>query len=234
MKHELSLPYLLLKPLLDQLPEEWRFLNSDHVVMVTLVTLLLVVALPLIGRRLRTENRGSFQQLLEVAYDGIRGLVSSNVAHGAGRYFSVIASFGLTILIFNTMGSLPLLTSPTPFYPTTLALAVASFLYYNYQGIRENGLIGYAKHFCGPMAALAPIMFVSELISHLARILSLSVRLAGSMGADHVVVGAFTIMVPLVVPAPMLALGLLMAFLQTFIFVLLSSIYLGSAVAHEH
>ena len=234
MKHELSLPYLLLKPWLDQLPAELQFLNSDHVVMVTLITLLLLIALPLIGRHLRQGNRGSFQQTLEVIYDAIRGMVSGNVGHGARRHFTVIGAFAVTIVTFNVMGVVPLMTSPTPYLSTTLALAISSFVYYNYQGFREHGPIGYAKTFMGPLAALAPLMFVSELISHLARLLSLSLRLSGSMSADHVVVGAFTMLFPLVLPAPMVALGLMMAVLQTFIFTMLSTIYIAGAVSEEH
>ena len=234
MKHELSLPYLLLKPYLDRLPEGLQFLNSDHVVIITLVTLFLVVALPLIGRRFSSENRGALQQVCEAAYDAIRGMVRSNVPAGAERHYAIIAAFAITIVIFNTIGNLPLLTSPTPFLSTTAALAVISFTYYNYQGIRHHGFIGYMKTLMGPIALLAPIMLASEFISHLARILSLSVRLMGSMGADHVVVGAFTFMVPWVVPVPMMALGLLMAFLQTFIFILLSTIYLGGALSEGH
>lgn len=234
MKHELSLPYLLLRPLLDGLPAELQFLNSDHVVMVTLITLFLLIALPIIGSRLRQDNRGAFQQTLEVAYQAIRGMVSKNVSVHAGSHFTIIGSFAVTILLFNTIGAFPLLTTPTPYLSTTLALAISSFIYYNVQGIREHGPIGYAKTFMGPVLALAPIMFISELISHLARLLSLSLRLAGSMSADHVVVGAFTTLFPLVLPAPMVALGLLMAVLQTFIFIMLSTIYIAGAVSEEH
>ena len=234
MEHEVSLPYLLLKPWLERLPQELQFLNSDHVVMVTLITLLLLVVLPLAGRFLRSDNRGGFQQTLEVAYDAIRGLVRNQVSVHPERHINMIGAFAVTIILFNTIGSVPLLTSPTPFISTTLALAIASFVYYNIQGLREHGPIGYAKTFMGPLALLAPVMFASELISHLARMLSLSLRLAGSMSADHVVVSAFTTIFPFVLPAPMVALGLLMAVLQTFIFILLSSIYVAGAVAKEH
>jgi len=234
MKHEYSLPYLLLKPLLDQLPSELQFLNSDHVVMVSGITLLLLIALPLLGRSLRPEKRSIMQQMLEVLYDAIRGMVGANVHRGASRHFTIIGAFAVTIFLFNSIGALPLLTSPTPYLSTTFALAIASFVYYNFQGFRQHGAVGYARHFMGPVLALAPIMFVSELISHFARLLSLSLRLSGSMSADHVVVGAFTILFPLGLPAPMVALGLLMAGLQTFIFIMLSTIYISGAVAEEH
>ncbi len=234
MKHELSLPYLLLKPILDGLPQEVQFLNSDHVVMVTLITLILVIALPLIGRRLHPDNRGSFQQMLEAVYTAIRGMVTSNVPVKPHYHFAVIGGFSVTIVTFNAIGVVPLLTSPTPYLSTTLAFAISSFIYYNAQGIRQHGPIGYARTFMGPLAALAPLMLISEMISHLARLLSLSLRLSGSMSADHVVVGAFTQLFPLVLPAPMVALGLLMAVLQTFIFTMLSTIYISGAVAEEH
>lgn len=234
MKHELSLPYLLLRPLLEQLPAELQFLNSDHVVMVTVVTLFLLIVLPLIGRSLRPDNRGALQQLLEAIYEAIRGMIRSNVKIHPETHFTVIGSFAIAIVLFNTAGAFPLLTTPTPYLSTTLAMAMASFVYYNFQGIREHGLPGYLKTFMGPVIALAPIMFVSELISHSARLLSLSLRLSGSMSADHVVVGAFTILFPLLLPAPMVALGILMAFLQTFIFTMLSTIYVANAVSEEH
>lgn len=234
MKHELSLPYLLLKPLLDQLPADLQFLNSDHVVMITLITLLVLIGAPVIGSRLRQGNRGKLQQTLEVAYDAIRGLVKSNVHHDPQAHYYMIAGLALTVLLFNLSGALPLVTSPTPHMSTTVALAIMSFLYYNVQGIRKHGVFGYFKTFMGPFAVLAPIMLVSELISHSARLLSLSLRLAGSMSADHVVIGAFTSLFPFVLPAPMVALGLLMAFLQTFIFTLLSTIYISVAVSDEH
>lgn len=234
MEHEYSFLYIILRPLLEGLPAGIAFLKADHIVMVTFVTVLLLVALPLIAARLRPDNRGGLQQTFEVAYEAISGMVRERVHHGAERHVPLIATFGLVILIFNLSGAVPFFTSPTPNLNTTVALALVSFLYYNWQGIREHGPIGYAKTFMGPTAALAPIMFVSELISHLARILSLSLRLAASMGADHVVVGAFTLLFPFLVPAPMVGLGMLMAGLQTFIFVLLSTVYLGGALAKEH
>ena len=234
MEHEYSFLYILLQPVLNLLPAELAFLKSDHIVMVTFITLVLLVLLPLLAGRLRQDNRGGLQQTLEVGFEAIRGMVRERVHHNADKHVPLIAAFAITVLFFNVSGAIPLLTSPTPNLNTTVALALVSFLYYNWQGLRHHGAWGYAKTFMGPMAAIAPIMFVSELISHLARILSLSLRLAASMSADHVVVGAFTLLFPFVVPAPMVGLGLLMAGLQTFIFVLLSTVYIGGAVSEEH
>jgi F-type H+-transporting ATPase subunit a len=234
MKHELSLPYLLLEPLLKQLPPELQFLNSDHVVMVTFITLFLLIALPLLGRRLRPANPGVFQQMLEAIFEAIRGMVRANIKVHPEVHYTMIGCFAVTIVMFNTLGAVPFLTTPSPYLSATLGMAMASFLYYNYQGIRHHGFLGYMKTFMGPVVALAPIMFISELISNASRLLSLSLRLSGSMSADHVVVGAFTMLFPAVLPAPMMALGVLMAFLQTFIFTMLSTIYISGAVSEGH
>jgi F-type H+-transporting ATPase subunit a len=202
--------------------------------MVTFITLLLVVLLPIFTSRLRQENRGGLQQTLEVAYESIRGLVRNEVHSHPERHYHMMAVFGLVVIFFNMAGAFPLMTTPTPFLNTTVALALTSFVYYNVQGIREHGPVGYAKTLMGPIALLAPIMFLSELISHLARILSLSLRLSASVSAEHVVVGAFMMIFPYVLPATMVTLGLILGFLQTFIFVLLSTVYVGQAVSEEH
>lgn len=234
MEHEVSFLYILLKPLLDGLPEGLAFLNADHVVLVTFFTAVLLICLPLVAGRLKQNGRGGLQQTLEVAFSAIRGLVRENVHKSPDRHVGIIASLALIVLLFNLAGAFPLFSSLSPNMNVTLALALTSFLYYNYQGIKQHGPWGYTKTFMGPMPAIAPLMLVSELISHLARILSLSLRLTASMSADHIVVGAFTLLFPFVLPFPMVGLGLLMAGVQTFIFVLLSTIYIGAAVSEEH
>ena len=107
------------------------------------------------------------------------------------------------------------------------------FLYYNYQGLKEHG-VKYFKQFFGPIALLAPLMFVIETISHAARLLSLTVRLYGNIFGDHTVLGIFSSLVPLVVPVIFLLLGLAVALIQAFIFSTLSAVYIGLAVSHEH
>jgi len=236
MEHEYSFVYTWLTSIgfWDMLPESLSFLKGDHVVMVTLITLLLVVLLPVLSGRLKQNNRGGLQQTLEVAYMAVRGMINKEVHASPQRHYHLLMSFAIVVLFFNMSGAIPLLTSPTPFLNTTVALALTSFVYYNIQGIMHHGPIGYAKTFMGPIAALAPIMFVSELISHLARILSLSLRLSASVSAEHVVVGAFAMIFPFVLPSAMITLGIILGFLQTFIFVLLSTVYVGQAVSEEH
>ena len=149
------------------------------------------------------------------------------------KHFPVVATFGLLILISNLLGMFPLLEAPTANFNMTLALALTSFIYYNWVGIRENGVLGHLKHFCGPVLWLAPLMFPIEIISNLARVLSLSMRLFGNLYGEEQVSGAISQLVPWGVPALLMPLGLLVAFLQPFIFIVLSMVYLGEVSHHS-
>ena len=113
------------------------------------------------------------------------------------------------------------------------ALALMSFIYFNWQGIREHGLFGYLKHFMGPVLWLAPLFFVIEMIGNFARILSLSLRLFMNIFGEHTTTNVFASLVPFVVPWPMMALGIFTALLQAYVFALLSAVYIATAVAHE-
>jgi F-type H+-transporting ATPase subunit a len=124
--------------------------------------------------------------------------------------------------------------SPTGLIQATLGCAVAAFLYYNYHGLREHGVIGYLKHLCGPMMAIAIIMFPIEVIGNLGRLLSLSVRLYANMLVGGVLERVFGAMVPIGVPVVFMALHLFVSLLQAYIFMLLPAIYLSMAVAKEH
>jgi F-type H+-transporting ATPase subunit a len=130
---------------------------------------------------------------------------------------------------------LPDMVAPTANFNMTLALALTSFIYYNYVGIRENGLFGHLKHFAGPVPSIfiMVIMFPIEIISNLARILSLSMRLFGNIYGEEQVSGAISAMVQWVVPVLLMPLGLLTSVLQTFIFIVLSMIYLGEVSHHS-
>jgi F-type H+-transporting ATPase subunit a len=212
-------------------PDVWI---PDHVIMALFLLALLAVILPLARRTYRKRSPGWFQSFNEMIILGIRGLVDDIVGHGAGyRFLPLFGTFAYFILFSNLMGFFFFLTPPTSSFQTTLALALTSFLFYNVQGIRAHGILGYLRHFCGPVLILAPLMFPIEIVGNLARIFSLSLRLAGNIGGEHIASGIFFGMVPIIVPWPMMLLGLIGAMLQTFIFLILSSIYLGGAVAHE-
>jgi F-type H+-transporting ATPase subunit a len=206
----------------------------DAALMALLVLAIFAVFLPLAARRYRKDRPGRVQNFLEMVVAGIRSLVSDIIGHGAEkRYLNVIGGFAVFIFVANLFGLFFFLQPPTGSLSTTVALAVLSFLYFNFQGIKEHGLLGYLKHFMGPVLWLAPLFFVIEIIGNFARILSLSLRLFMNIYGEHTATGIFAGLVPIVVPWPLMALGLFTALLQAFIFATLSSVYISLATAHE-
>lgn len=206
----------------------------DHVAMsLFVVTLLVAIFVPL-GRTFREEDPGRVQVFLEQLVNGLRGMIDGQAGHGAGdRYLAVIGAFTLFIFTSNLTGLFFFLNPPTANPNTTFALAGISFVLYNVIGIRKHGF-GYIKHFLGPIWWLAPLFFVVELVSHAARWLSLGLRLYGNMMGEHLVSGVFNQLVPLLIPLPIMAIGLFAAVIQTFIFIMLTTVYIAGAEAEEH
>ncbi len=206
----------------------------DHLVMsFFVVTLLLAIFIP-VGLSLREEAPSRFQVFLEQLVGGLRGMVEAQVGHGAGdRYLALIGAFTLFIFTSNVMGLFFFLNPPTANVNVTFGLAGISFVLYNAIGIKKHG-VSYIKHFLGPIWWLTPLFFVIELISHAARWLSLGLRLFGNMTGEHMVSGVFNRLVPLLAPLPIMALGLFAAVIQTFIFIMLTTVYIAGAEAEEH
>jgi F-type H+-transporting ATPase subunit a len=151
----------------------------------------------------------------------------------AKKFFPLIGALWLFILFGNLIGLVPGFVTPNDTLKTNVGLAVMVFLLTHYFGIREHGFINYFKHFLGPSPALAPLIFPIELISHLARPLSLAVRLLGNMMADHKVVMSFFALVPILVPLPFLLLGILICLIQALVFCTLTMVYISMAIEHE-
>jgi F-type H+-transporting ATPase subunit a len=206
-----------------------------HVVMFLFVVFIAVVVLWFLRRKLSVENPSNRQQTFEVGVEMVRGLLSDLVGPSGLKHFPVVATFGLLILLSNLTGMLPDMVAPTANLNVTLALAITSFLYYNYVGIRENGLLGYIKHFGGPVPniIIMMIMFPIEIVSNLARILSLSMRLFGNIFGEEQVSGVISSIMQWVLPVLIMPLGLLTSVLQTFIFIVLSMVYLGEVSHHS-
>lgn len=148
----------------------------------------------------------------------------------ARKYLPLVGTLGLFIFVSNMMGIVPGFESPTANINFTLVLALIVFLYYNYEGIRENGFAHYFGHFMGPVKILAPLMFPIEIISHLSRIVSLSFRLFGNVRGDDMFLMVMLMLVPWLVPVAPFFLLLFFGILQTFIFMILTYVYLGGAV----
>jgi F-type H+-transporting ATPase subunit a len=205
------------------------------VMFVLAVVFTLLVVRMLKPRKLSVEEPGFRQLTLEAGILAIRNLLLDNVGPHGLKYFPVIATFGVLILISNLMGLIPGLMSPTAATSVTFALGISSFVYYNAIGIRENGLLGHLKHFAGPIPLLAILMFPIELVSNFVRPLSLGIRLFGNLFGDEQILGTISTLSPkgLLLPVFVMPLSLFVAFMQTFIFVLLSIIYI-SEVSHHH
>ncbi len=173
---------------------------------------------------------------LQTILEGIVGMVlsflESIIGHDGRRFLTLIGSLAFFILFSNLLGLIPGFLPPTEHLGTTVVLGLTVFVVTHVVGVKANGA-GYVKHFLGPVWWLAPLMLVIELISHAARPVSLSVRLFGNMYGDHQVFGLFSTLVPLVVPVAAMGLGLFVAMVQTFVFCLLSMMYISGAVAHD-
>lgn len=151
------------------------------------------------------------------------------------KYLPLVATIGMVVFFGNAIGIIPGFESPTSSLNLTLTLALIVFIYYHYEGIRENGIIKYFKHFMGPSKILAPLMFPIEIISHLSRIISLSFRLFGNIKGDDLFLMVMLTLAPFIAPLPAYALLTLMAVLQAFIFMMLTLVYLAGAVTiDEH
>ncbi len=177
---------------------------------------------------------GPFQQVLEFVTSGIRNLVSDNIHHHPDKYFPFIGTLGLFVFLNNFFGLIPGLNPGTSNWNVTLGLALVVFLYYNFHGMREQGVGKYWLHFAGPIWWLAPLMFPLEILGLLSRNLSHSLRLFGNIAGEHIVAGIFFGLLPLFLPVPLMVLGLFFGLIQAFVFIMLATIYLSGAVAHDH
>jgi F-type H+-transporting ATPase subunit a len=177
----------------------------------------------------RFNLRNLFEMFCEGVLNTMEGVMGKK---NAVKYLPFIGSLAFFIFFCNALALLPGFAPPTDTLKTNLALALLVFLATHYFGVREHGA-KYFKHFLGPIPWLIPLMLPIELISHIARPVSLSMRLMGNMASDHKVVATFTTLIPLLVPVPFLVLGTLVVVVQTLVFCLLSMVYISMAVAHE-
>ena len=209
----------------------------NYLVMVMLIVAVLTVLSLIIRSRLSVENPSKLQIVFEDGLTAVLNLLEEWIGPKGRSYLPLIATFGVFILFGNYMGLVPGLMAPTSNINVTLGCAVTTWVYYHFHGIKEQGIFNYIKHFAmppGSPAALAPLMFIIEIISHLSRVLSLSLRLFGNIFGEEMVILILFTLIPFLVPLPMMFLGLITGALQAFIFVLLSIIYLQGAVAVEH
>jgi F-type H+-transporting ATPase subunit a len=206
----------------------------NFITMQILVALIMIVLFLVLRSRLSVDKPGKTQQIFEVIYQFLRGESEDQIGHDAHKYFGYFATVFLFILFSNLIGIGPGFESPTMHPSVPAGCALATFMYYNIAGIQANGVVQYLKHFAGPMWYLAPLIIPIEIISHMARPLSLTIRLYANMLAGEKVTTVFLGLTYFAVPALFMGLHVFVSFLQAYIFVLLTMMYVNGAVAHEH
>ena len=198
-----------------------------------LIFLALLAYFAIVRASLSVEKPGAVQHMAEMTHEFVNEQSESIIGHGHEKFAAYLTVLGLFILIGNLMGLVPGLESPTANAVVPLGFALCTFIYYHYHGIKSNGG-AYIKQFLGPVWWLSWLLLPIEIISHLARVLSLTVRLYANMFAGDLVTLAFFSLVPVGIPLIFLGLHLGVAIVQAYVFMLLAMIYLSLAVAHDH
>lgn len=217
-----------------------------YTIMFVIACILSIIVITLIKGKLSDDDPTHGQLTLEAGFLAVKNLIISVIGEHGYKYFPVVATFAVLVLISNLMGTFPLFMSPTASVNVTFALGIASFVYYNYVGIKENGFAKHIGHLAGPRLPLVigifitPLIFSIELVSNMIRPLTLGIRLFANMFADEQIYLNITNMFPpftqIIVPALLLVMAVFVAFVQTLVFTLLSMIYISevSHAPHDH
>ncbi|HLK51681.1 MAG TPA: F0F1 ATP synthase subunit A [Bryobacteraceae bacterium] len=211
-------------------PRPW----ANFITMQILVVAFLVIVFAILRGRLSYDRPGKLQHIFELIYEFVHGQTEDQMGHSGGKYMTYFATIFIFILFCNLIGLIPGFEAPTMNPSVPAGCAILTFLYYNGVGIRANGALKYAAHFAGPVWWLAPLMIPIEIVSHLARPLSLTIRLYANMFAGEKLTMVFLSLTYLFVPAAFMGLHFFVALLQAYIFMLLTMIYVGGATAHDH
>ena len=199
-----------------------------------LVVLALLLFFVIARLTLDVEKPGTAQNVAEVVHEFVSNQADSIIGHGYEPFMPYVTMIVMFVLSCNLVGLLPGLETPTANPAVPLGIAIPTFLYYNWEGLRANGIIGYAKTFLGPIWWISWLLGPIEIISNLARVMSLTIRLYANMFASDLLTLVFFSMIPLGVPVIFLGLHLFVAVIQAYVFMLLTMIYLSLAIAHEH
>jgi F-type H+-transporting ATPase subunit a len=207
-------------------------LIPDYVVMSLIAAGLLILFFSLSSKK-PSLIPSKLQSVLELIIQFFESLLTDLIGKDGKKYLPLVGTVGLFILLCNLMGLIPGFMSPTSKLNVTAGCALTVFLYYHWQGIKSQGFFRYLKHFMGPIPFLAPLMVPIEIISHFSRPLSLSMRLFGNIFAEELLILIMASIIPFLLPLPFMAIAIITAVVQAYVFVLLSCIYIAGAVAHE-
>ena len=207
-------------------------LVPDYIVMVLFVVILLIVVLGLASRKLSLVP-SKRQSVLEMIIQMFEGQIVDIIGEQGKKFLPLIATIGIFIFTCNMLGLVPGFMSPTSKLNVTLGCAMVVFIYYHWQGMKAQGVLKYLKQFMGPIPALAPLLIPIEIISHFSRPVSLSMRLFGNIFAEEMLIMIMASIIPFFLPLPFMAVAIFTAVIQSFVFVLLSCIYISGAIAGE-
>jgi F-type H+-transporting ATPase subunit a len=210
-----------------------RPINNTYALEV-LVAFCLVVFFLIVRLTLSVEKPNAAQQIAELLHEFTGNQADQIIGHGYERFQAFVTCVFVFILFNNLLGLIPGVVTPTSAPVVPLGIAVCTFLYYHFYGFREQGVVGYMKHFAGPIWWISWLLFPIEIISHFARVMSLTIRLFANMFASDLVTLVFFSLIPVAVPAIFLGLHAFVSLIQAYVFMLLTMIYLSVAVAHEH
>ena len=200
--------------------------------MVFFVALLLILLFGLASRKIKSVP-SKRQSMLEIIIQAFESQLVDIIGEQGKKFLPLVATIGLFIFFCNLIGLVPGFMSPTSKLNVTAACALVVFLYYHWQGIKSQGVLKYFKHFLGPIPAIAPLLLPIEIISHFSRVVSLSIRLFGNIFAEELLIVVIASIIPFLLPLPFMAVAIFTSFIQAFVFVLLTCVYLAGAVAHE-
>jgi len=196
-----------------------------------LVAIIVIAIAKMATKSLRAVPNGT-QNVMEAYLGGVISMGTDVIGEELARkYLPLVAASGMFIFVSNMIGIIPGFESPTSNINITLPLALMVFFYYNYEGIKKNGVVKYFAHFAGPVKVLAPLMFPIEIVSHISRIISLSFRLFGNIKGDDLFLWVILMLVPYIAPLAPYVLLTFSGVLQTFVFMILIYVYLAGAVA---
>ncbi len=207
--------------------------GADAIVYTWLIIILLTILSWLATKAITSRRPGGVQNFMEIVVGGIETMIVETMGEHGKPFFPLIATLALFILVSNLIGLIPGFFPPTANINTTAACAVIVFVTTHVVGVKEHG-IKYIKHFLGPILWLAPIMFFIEVIGHLSRVVSLTLRLFGNMNGHELVLMIFFGLAPFLVPLPMMLMGVLVSFIQAFVFMLLAMIYIQGSLEEVH
>lgn len=206
--------------------------GADAIAYTWLIIVLLAIV-SIMATKAISAVPGGLQNFMEVIVGGIENMLVETMGEHGRPFFPLIATLAIFIAVSNLIGLVPGFFPPTANINTTAACAVVVFVTTHVVGVKEHGF-GYVKHFMGPIIWLAPMMFFIEVIGHFSRVISLTLRLFGNMNGHELVLMIFFGLAPFLVPLPMMLMGILVSFIQAFVFMLLAMIYISGSLEHAH